>query len=66
MKITIHTMSTKCQYSPTISTGNAGVLGEPVRERHADERQQHQDADGDVHAVEAGQHEERRAEQVRA
>ena len=27
VKMMIHTMSTKCQYSPTISTGNAGSSG---------------------------------------
>ncbi len=27
VKMMIHTMSTKCQYSPTISTGNAASSG---------------------------------------
>ena len=53
--MTIHTMSTKCQYRPTSSTTSALSPGTLLRVMMPDERHQHDDADGDVHAVEAGE-----------
>ena len=64
VKITIQTMSTKCQYRPTISTGNAGSSGS----RSANDIPM-SDSSMKMPTVtctpwKPGQHEERGAEQV--
>ena len=59
----IQTTSTKCQYSAAISRFSDFSGGSLPRSADPD-REQPDDADGHVGAVEAGQREEARAEQV--
>ena len=66
MKIMIQTMSTKCQYRPAISTYSGCSVVQTARPGDGRQGQQPEDADRHVGAVEAGQREERRAEQVGA
>ena len=66
MKITIQTTSTKCQYSAARSTLSASFGPEPAPVVDREQREQPDHAGGHVRAVEAGEREERRAEQVGA
>ena len=66
MKIAIQTTSTKCQYSAQMSTISASFGLQPALVVDREQREQPDHAGGDVRAVEAGQREEARAEQVRA
>ena len=59
-------MSTKCQYRPAISTHSECSWCKPPADGVRHQRQQPEHADDDVRAVEAGQREEGRAEQVAA
>ena len=66
MKIAIQTTSTKCQYSAAMSTLIASAGPEPAPVVDREQRAEPDHAGRHVRAVEAGEREERRAEQVRA
>ena len=65
MKIAIQTTSTKCQYSAAMSTASASLGPEAALVVDRQQRAEPDDAGGDVRAVEAGEREQRRAEEVR-
>ncbi len=64
VKMTIQTMSTKCQYRPMTSTLIASSLGHTTAHGHHHQREQHDDTEGNVETVETGEREECATEHV--